>query len=134
MRFKFSRIAALAAIVFWAIPSALGQDASKIKSIDIEHIGPPAVSDELVRANIRVKVGDTLSQTAVDDDIRSLYGTGYFHNIRTETSLSPDGVALKYRVQGKPLLTDIYFEGNEKHSDRKLLRKISSKIGEHYDE
>ena len=134
MRFKISRIAALAAIAFWAIPSALGQDASKIKSIDIEHVGPPAVSDELIRANIRVKIGDTLSQTAVDDDIRSLYGTGYFHNIRTETALSPDGVALKYRVQGKPLLTDIYFEGNDKHSDRKLLRKISSKVGEHYDE
>ncbi len=134
MRSMLSRIAAGLLALAVAVPCGFGQDAPKIKSIAIVHVGPPAVADELIRANIRVKVGDTLSQTAVDDDIRNLYGTGYFHNILTETSISADGVALKYKVQGKPLLTDIHFEGNEKYKDSKLRKKISSKVGEHYDE
>ena len=41
-------------------------------------MGPPAASDELVRANIRVKVGDTYTRTGVDDDVRTLYSTGLF--------------------------------------------------------
>ena len=31
-----------------------------IKQIEVSHVGPPAVSDALIRANIRVKVGETL--------------------------------------------------------------------------
>ncbi len=134
MRSTISRIAAALALLSLAIPCVLAQSPTKVKSINIVHVGPPAVSDDLIRANIRVKIGDTLSQTAVDDDIRNLYTTGFFHNILTQTELSPDGIALVYRVQGKPLLTDIYFEGNDKFSDSKLRRKITSKVGEHYDE
>ncbi len=134
MRSTISRIAAALLLLSLAIPCGLAQSAAKVKSIKIVHVGPPAVSDDLIRANIRVKIGDTLSQTAVDDDIRNLYGTGYFHNILTQTDLSPDGIDLIYRVQGKPLLTDIHFEGNEKFKDSKLRKKVTSKVGEHYDE
>ena len=28
------------------------------RRIDIKHVGPPAASDDLIRANIRVKAGD----------------------------------------------------------------------------
>lgn len=134
MRSTISRIAALLALATLALPAALAQAPDKIKSIVIVHEGPAAVSDELIRANIRVKVGDVFSQTPIDDDIRNLYETGFFHNIYTKSTLAAEGVALAYHVQGKPVLTDIYFEGNEKYKDSKLLKKLSSKIGEHYDE
>src|SRR5262245_45218900 len=52
-----------------------------ISEVKIEHVGPPAVSDELIRANIRVKPGDRYSPAAVDDDVRNLYSTGFFYNI-----------------------------------------------------
>ena len=54
----------------------------KVQKIEIRHVGPPAASDELIRANIRVKVGDTYTRTGVDDDVRTLYSTGLFYNIR----------------------------------------------------
>ena len=44
------------------------------------------------------------------------------------------GVVLTYKVQGKPRLTDIKFQGNTKFKDAKLLKKISSKVGEPLDE
>ncbi len=106
----------------------------KIARIEVKHIGPPAASDELIRSNIRVKVGDIYLRAAVDDDVRNLYATGFFYNVRVDAEDTPAGVVLIYKVQGKPTLTDIRFQGNTKFKDKKLYKKISSKIGEPLDE
>src|SRR5882672_3608989 len=117
------------------LPAARGQlGAPKVAKIEIKHVGPPAVSDEMVRSNIRVKVGDPYRPAAVDEDVRSLYGTGLFYNIRVAQDTAPDGVAVTYIVQGKPRLTDIKFQGNSKFSNNKLRKKLTSKVGEPLDE
>src|SRR5690349_9529655 len=54
----------------------------KTSRIDIKHVGPSTVSDDLIRSHIRVKVGDSYLPPAVDDDVKSLYGTGFFYNIQ----------------------------------------------------
>src|SRR5512136_992620 len=96
----------------------------KVQKIEVRHIGPAAASDEMIRANIRVKVGDTYTRTGVDDDVRTLYSTGLFYNIRVVEERSTDGINLVYVVQGKPVLTDIRFEGNKKYKNKKLLKKV----------
>mgnify|MGYP001607207458 CR=1 FL=1 len=102
----------------------------RVEKIEIRHVGPPAASDELVKANIRVKVGDTYSRTGVDDDVRNLYATGYFYNIRVVQEPTATGVNLVYVVQGNPVLTDIRFSGNKKYGERKLRKKVTSKLRE----
>src|SRR6266571_561078 len=115
--------------------NARGQPTSlKISKIEIKHLGPAGVSDELIRANIRVKVGDPYLRTAVDDDVRNLYATGLFYNIRVADEITPEGVALTYVVQGNPRLTEIKFQGNSKFKDAKLRKKLTSKVGEPLDE
>ncbi|MBK9137398.1 MAG: outer membrane protein assembly factor BamA [Verrucomicrobia bacterium] len=106
----------------------------RIKGIAIEHIGPPACSDALIRSNIRVKEGDLYTRNSVDDDVRSLYATGYFYNIQVTAEPEADGLRLVYKVQGKPTLTQILFTGNQALSDSKLRKKLSSKVGEPLDE
>src|SRR5262252_1843979 len=106
-----------------------------ITKVDIQHVGPPAVSDEFIRANIRVKAGDTYPPVApVDDDVRTLYGTGFFYNIRVAASNTAGGLVLTYILQGKPRLMEIRFQGNKKYSDSKLRKKLTSKVGEPLDE
>src|SRR5688572_6634418 len=100
----------------------------------VTNVGPQAVSESLVRANIRVKEGDPYNRIAVDDDVRTLYGTGYFYNIRVAEDRSTDGVTLTYILQAKPKLTDIRFSGNKKFSASKLRKRVKSKIGEPMDE
>src|SRR6185369_9141643 len=39
-----------------------------------------------------------------------------------------------YAIQSKPRLTEIKFQGNKKFSDAKLLKKLSSKVGEPLDD
>jgi outer membrane protein insertion porin family len=106
----------------------------KVLRIDIKHIGPPAASDELVRSNLRVKVGDPYLRAAVDDDVRTLYATGFFYNIQVTADDTTDGIILTYKVQGKPRLAEIRFQGNTKYKNAKLLKKISSKPDEPLDE
>ena len=120
-----------------ALASANAQaPAETIRKIEIRHVGPPAASDSLIRANIRVKEGDTYTRTSVDDDVRSLYSTGYFHTIQVlaEPAATNDGVNVIYLVQGKPTLAEIKIEGNKKYSRKKLMKTSTSKVGEPLEE
>lgn len=117
-----------------AILPANAQAPLKVLKIEMVHIGPPAASETLIRSYIRVREGEVFSQTSVDDDIRNLYATGYFANIQVNQRIEPGGVVLIYQLQGKPLLSHIRFSGNKKFKEKKLLTKVSSKVGQPMDE
>lgn len=106
-----------------------------IEKIEIRHVGPPAASEELVRAQIKVRSGDVYNPNGINDDVLTLYSTGLFHNVQMQEERLPGNkVNLTYLLQGKATLTDIRFEGNEKYRAAKLLKKITSKTGEPLDE
>src|SRR5438093_8544439 len=85
--------------------SLSAQTGRLIEKIEINHVGPPAVSDDLVRANIHVKTGDHYNPLATDDDIAALKATGYFLDVRVAFDRT-DG-KLIYVLQGQPVLGDI---------------------------
>jgi len=105
-----------------------------IHKIYIQHIGPPAVSDAFVRANIRSKEGERLFHATIEEDERSLYGTRFFHNVHIYQTNTPDGYDLTYMVQGEPIVTSITITGNKKLSLKKLEKKLTSKVGQPLDE
>ena len=106
------------------------QDVPVVKKVEIRHVGPPAVSDAVIRGNIRVKEGDLYRKTSVDDDVNSLWKTGYFYNVAYFEEPLDGGIKLTYMVQGNPTLTQINFSGNKTYSSRKLMKKLTSKVGE----
>lgn len=116
-----------------AMHAAAQQSAPEIKisTIEISYVGPASVSEAVIRSNIRLKEGDLFRPASVDDDIRGLYGTGFFYNVRVGTEdLGGNAVKLTYVVQGNPTLTSIKFAGNTKIRESKLAKKIASKVGE----
>lgn len=135
MKMLLRRYALLVVLMMSSVSPALTQTSPPIiQKIVIQHVGPHAASDAMVRANIRVKEGDPYTRSTIDQDVRTLYGTGYFYNIRVGEERSPQGVILTYVVQGKPIVTEIQFTGNKRYSRTRLLKKISTKIGEPLDE
>src|SRR5271154_263555 len=78
----------------------------KIDRVDIKFVGPSSISEQFIRANIRVKVDQA------DDG----------------------GVVLSFIVQARPRITEIKLEGNKKLTDSKLKKKITVKVGEPLDE
>ena len=117
-------------LVLACLPAVAQFSSLKVSKIEIKHIGPPAMSDDLVRANIRVKPGDPFLRATIDDDVRTLYATGQFYDIRVTDDSTPDGVVLTYVLQGNPRVTSIKFEGNKKYKDAKLNKKLTAKVGE----
>src|SRR4051812_44042469 len=116
-------------LVFACLP-AMAQSSLKVSKIEIKHVGPQSVSDDLIRANIRVKPGDAFIRGAIDEDVRTLYATGQFYDIRVTDATGPDGVVLTYVLQGNPVLVTVKFQGNKKYKDSKLLKKVTTKTGE----
>jgi outer membrane protein insertion porin family len=109
----------------------------KIDRVDIKYVGPASVSEQFIRANIRLKAGGTYlpNSTQTQDDVHSLYGTGQFYNIRVSAGPQDDGgVVVTFIVQARLRITDIKITGNKKLSDSKLKKKITVKAGNPLDE
>jgi outer membrane protein insertion porin family len=108
-----------------------------VDRVDIKYVGPASVSEQFIRANTRLKAGDTYlpNSTQTQDDVHSLYGTGQFYNIRVSVDPADDGgVVVTYIVQARLRITDIKITGNKELSDSKLKKKITVKAGEPLDE
>jgi parvulin-like peptidyl-prolyl isomerase len=107
---------------------------SRMVTNEIKHIGPSTIRDAAIRSQLCLKQGDLPEQTSVEHDIRSLYGTGDFYNIRVSEAIVDGGSKLIYYVQEKPVVSDIQFTGNKNISSGELLSKLTSKAGERLDE
>src|ERR1700744_4450058 len=124
----------MAVVLLAGLPRLQAQSyAPKVHKILIRHIGPPAVSDDYIRANIRTKEGETFTRPTVDEDIKNLYATGYFFKIQVGEENTPDGLDLTYAVQSKPILISIKIVGNKKMALKKLNKKVTSKVGQPLD-
>lgn len=105
-----------------------------VDQIEIRHVGPPAVSDERIQANIQTRVGDLITPSKINQDIKSLLQTDYFHNVNVAWEKTDEGIKLIYSVQGRPTLSKIEFSGNDRLKTRRLRKTIASKIGAPIDE
>src|SRR5580700_10297999 len=122
----------LAALVSPAFAQVAGPSINKIS---VRFVGPPPVSDDFMRANIRLKVGEPFTRPAADEDVKDLYLTGYFFKINVAADVAAGGVDVTYIVQGKPILTEpVRIVGNSKMSTKKIRKKITSKQGQPLDE
>jgi outer membrane protein insertion porin family len=117
----------------WGQISGPAPRARLVQKIIIQHEGQPAASEELIRANIRLKAGGPYSLNASDDDIHNLRNTGFFENVYVTNKQVAGGVEVTYTLVGKPVVTEILFEGNtggRKFKGNKLRKKIRSRTGE----
>ena len=111
------------------------ENAPKISRIEIKFAGPASISEDIIRSNLRSRVGEPYRPITVDDDIRNLYKTDLFYDIRVTREKANDGsVVITYVVQANPRLMEIKLSGNAKLKDSAIRKKITSKVGEALDE
>jgi outer membrane protein insertion porin family len=82
----------------------------RIKKIDIE--GNKKIEKAAILSRIHSKVETSLSHSLVEDDIRSIFGLGYFENIEADEDEVPGGVRLIFVVKEKPIISKIVYSGN----------------------
>jgi len=149
VRARYGRyIPVLFAGLLFFISFAGSAGAQTIREIRVE--GNRALEDETVRSYIESEVGGELSPSRITEDIHSLYGSGFIRDVVVEREPYPDGsgVVLIYRVQEKPIIRKVVFEGNDAINEDDLdaisdinarsvydpsqIREVRSKLLEEY--
>lgn len=100
---KFQRLL-LATLV---MPPALLAEQFVISDIRLE--GLERVSEGALYSQLTFEVGDRFNDTDASDVIHTLYGTGLYD----EVGVGSDGDVLVVRVQERPSIADLTFEGNK---------------------
>tara|TARA_R100000027_G_scaffold38030_3_gene28043 strand:- start:7094 stop:9439 length:2346 start_codon:yes stop_codon:yes gene_type:complete len=119
-------------------PALFGQaqvTPTTVREVRVRYDGFPSVSEALIRGNIQVQRGTLFEQPAVDRSIRSLYRTGFFEFIAADVDeVGNDEVIVTFRVKPKYRISTIRFVGNDKISDKRLLKETSISVGDFFDE
>ncbi len=113
-------------------PLALAQNPSPaiVKTIDVQYAGPATISKQRILANMRTSVGRPYSDQAVEEDIRTLYGTGNISNVRIFGEPENGGVRVVVVVETRSSVKEVLFEGTERIKAKSLRKKIDTKPGE----
>ncbi|MBI4002363.1 MAG: outer membrane protein assembly factor BamA, partial [Nitrospira defluvii] len=89
--------------------------------------GQKRIELQAIEGRLTLKANDRFTADALREQVKILYGTGYFEDVQVETEPGPGGVAVVFVVREKPFITEIVFDGNEELSDDKLKEKITIK-------
>ncbi len=125
-------VAAIACVSFFG--SAQAQEGKIVKSIDVQYVGAQAVAPDQILARMSTRVGDPLSATKIDDDVKNLYSSGLVENVRMLSKPASGGVGLIVVVQTRAMYGGVAFEGNSLFPDSKLENKIDLKVNQPIDE
>jgi len=110
-----------------SIASVTAESGPLVTAIELE--GNRRISNESIYAKVRSRIGDPFSKNTVQDDIRQLYGLGYFDDIRVDIDSFEGGVKLIFVLTEKPSITSVDFQGNKEFEAKDLREKITLTAG-----
>jgi len=108
----------------------LPNDAEKAEGLPIVAIeveGNRRVSQDDVGSYLRVKVGHLFKVDNLASDVRALWDSGFFNEIQVDLTTTDRGVRLRFKVEERPNIKSIDFEGNVEIDAEKLNEAIEIK-------
>ena len=104
--------------------------AQEINSVVFQQEGSYRFGKDILNFNVQSRKGSPYDEQIVNEDIKRLYNTGFFADIRSETKKRSDGnVDLIFHVKPKDIVRAVIFEGNEKFESKKLAECVTLTIG-----
>ncbi|MCH2175827.1 MAG: outer membrane protein assembly factor BamA [Lentisphaeria bacterium] len=111
-------------VIATAVYGQQGQPVIRVNNIDARSTNAADVSLDMLLTNIRMRSGTVFSQLQLSKDIKSLYDTQLYQDIRVElenqTSTSVD---LVFFLTIRPQVKAVNFYGNQVFKTEKLLKK-----------
>jgi outer membrane protein insertion porin family len=98
------------------------QTEKKVVVVDVR--GNRIVSTNTILSKIQTKQGLALKQKTVNEDIKRLYATGFFEDVKLEVEDLPEGYKLIVEVDEKPIVKQITFEGAAAFKEEKLRKSF----------
>lgn len=113
-----------------------GGQASKpsLKVLRIDVRGNQVVHTSTILSNMKTEVGVELNQRMINDDVKRLYATGFFQDIRMDVEEGAEGVHLIVVVDEKPIVRKVVIEGSKVLKEQELRKELGLIEGQVLDE
>lgn len=101
-----------------------------VKSGTVDRIvisGNKRVDTEAVLKKLTSREGELFSPDDVKEDIRAIYGTGYFDEVSADLSDTAAGKVLTFNVKEMPFIRKVEFKGNSELKEEKLKEAVTIK-------
>ncbi|MBF0532356.1 MAG: outer membrane protein assembly factor BamA [Candidatus Omnitrophica bacterium] len=108
-----------------------GTESKAVKAIEIK--GNKTISVATILSKIKTRVGQEYIQTVVSDDLKRLYNTGYFSDVRVDREDLEGGFKVIIFVTEKGVVSDVTFSKTRYIPAVTLKRKIKTQIGKFLD-
>jgi outer membrane protein insertion porin family len=102
-----------------------------VKAIDIQ--GNKSIGIATILTKIKTRVGQEYRQAVISDDLKRLYNTGYFADVRVDRKEDGDGLQVIIYVDEKPIVEGITFSKIRFYNKKVLLSKIKTQVGKFLD-
>ena len=129
---RFGRAAAYSSL---AILSMAGQltaqdfEGKTVSQVEIRYRGSRTVDEARLRNLMSTKSGATYRAETLDNDVKSLYGSGLVDDVRFLAESAGDGVKVIAEVKTRDQVGGVGFVGNTVFSDQKLAKESKLKAG-----
>lgn len=111
------------------VPVSVPSPAAKtIATVEVR--GNRIVSTNTILSKIQTKQGLELKQQAINEDIKRLYATGFFEDVRLDVEEVSGGYKLIVVVEEKPIIRQITLTGNTVFKEDKLRKTLGVMEGQ----
>ena len=101
-----------------------------IKELTVE--GNRRVQEAVILGRVQSKLGGPFNPALLSEDLRGIFGLGFFDDVRMRVEDFEGGVRVVFVVSERPFVRDIDFTGNKKINTSTLQEKIDLKLGSVY--
>lgn len=115
--------------MFAGVAKSQDFEGKNVTSVDFRYEGPKTVDESRLRNYIQLASGSTYRTDTIDNDIKSLYESGFVNDVRVLAEPVGDGVRVVYAVVPREGVIAIGFVGNSVFSDQKLAKASKMKAG-----
>ncbi len=117
-------------IGFWLVTIGCITCQVNLQIKKIELIGLKSVPDKEIIYNMKLKEGQQFDEQIFLEDIKRLYGLGYFSKIDYEKEITKDGVNLKIIFYENPVVRSITIKYSKHFSSKKIKTLLTISEGE----
>jgi outer membrane protein insertion porin family len=97
--------------------------------VEVQVEGSQRIEADAVRRVIKTKPGDVFGARAAADDLKAVFGMGYFDDVQIQSERAADGIRLVFKVTEKPTVRAIQITGYTVYDEEDLLKSLTLKKG-----
>ena len=120
---RTARLALILGFILCCLASSPAQQSGQIIE-EITTVGNRRIPAETIRAKIFTRAGDVYDEGSLERDLRLVWSTGYFEDVRIEKEASPKGWRIIFYVREKPTIRTIEYHGLNSISQSDVLERF----------